>query len=98
MTVPIAFGMYQGLGEAARDRIDAGLADAQDDVDRERVTPELEPLREGAGQRPGAEAELLGEQARRGPEAEGVVLRRDPQDQHGGHRQGYQVDGESHIG
>ena len=40
------------LGEPARDRVDAGLADAEDGVDEERVRPELEPLGERAGQRP----------------------------------------------
>ena len=87
----------QRLGQPAGDRVDAGLADAEDDVDEEGVAPELEPFGQRPGQRPGPEPQLLGEQSRRRPEPERVVARRDPQDQDRGDHQRDQVEHEGDV-
>ena len=85
------------LGETARDRVDAGLPDAEDRVDEECIRTELEPLGERAGQGPHAEPELLGQERHRRPEPETPVPGGDPQDQPGRRHQGHDVQEQGQV-
>ena len=81
----------EGLGQPARDRVDAGRADADDEVDEERVGPELEPLGDRSGDRPAAEPELLDQERTGRPEGERAVARRHPGDRPHRHAERDQV-------
>ena len=87
----------QGLGQAAGDRVDAGRANAHDQVDQEGVRPELEPLGDRADDRAAAEPQLLGQERARRSDRERPVAPGDPADRDHGDRQRDQVHDQGNV-